>query len=172
MLVCYLDDSGKDPQNPITTIAGYIARDTDWERFETEVERWFAEYGVNVLHAKQLHDTDGDFQGWSAIRKQAFVSRICQARNPHVMMGLSMSALKGAYEMRAEKSGRKRTVRPYTFCFNVIIDWILRDIRIGRAANTEGVALILEHGHENNPEAEKEFYVIRQMHNIEHLLPQ
>src|ERR1700721_418925 len=31
MLVCYLDDSGKDPQNPITTVAGYIARETAWQ---------------------------------------------------------------------------------------------------------------------------------------------
>ena len=38
VLVCYLDDSGKDPQNPITTLAGYIARDTAWEAFERERE--------------------------------------------------------------------------------------------------------------------------------------
>ena len=44
VLVCYLDDSGKDPQNPITTLAGYIARDTEWQAFESEVEHWFAEY--------------------------------------------------------------------------------------------------------------------------------
>jgi hypothetical protein len=61
VLVCYLDDSGKDPQNPITTIAGYIAKDTAWQAFEVEVEKWFTEFKVNVLHANQLHDTDGDF---------------------------------------------------------------------------------------------------------------
>jgi hypothetical protein len=31
VLICYLDDSGKDPQNPITTLAGYVARDAAWE---------------------------------------------------------------------------------------------------------------------------------------------
>jgi hypothetical protein len=46
----------------------------------------------------------------------------------------------------------------------------LRDIRIGHAANTEGVAFILECGHENNPEAEKEFFAIRKLHKIEHIL--
>jgi hypothetical protein len=170
VLVCYLDDSGKDPQNPITTIAGYIARDTGWAGFEADVENWFTEFKVKVLHAKQLHDTDGDFMGWSVLRKQAFISRVCQARVPHLMMGLSMSALKGTYELRAEESSRKRTSRPYTFCFNVIIDWILRDIRVGHAANTEGVAFVLECGHENNPEAEREFHVLRKLHNIEHIL--
>jgi len=170
VLVCYLDDSGKDPQNPITTLAGYIARDTEWQAFESEVEHWFAEFGVNTLHAKELHDTDGDFENWSVLKKQAFVSRICQARTSHLMMGLSMSAQKGTYQVRADESSRKRTVTPYTFCFNVIINWILRDFRTCGAANMEGVAFILECGHENNPEAEKAFNDIRKLHNIEHIL--
>jgi hypothetical protein len=68
-------------------------------------------------------------------------------------------------------AARKRTVTPYTFCFNVIIDWILRDIRIGRLAHAEGVALILECGHENNPEAEEQFHKIRKLHKLENVLP-
>lgn len=164
VLVCYLDDSGKDPQNPITTLAGYIARDSGWAAYEDAVEPWFTEYGVRVLHAKQLHDTDGEFEGWSVLKKQTFVSRICQARAPHLMMGLSMSALKDQYRVRAAESDRKRTVTPYSFCFNVLNDWIFRDIRIGRASNTEGVAFVLETGHENNAEAEGEFHAIKRQH--------
>src|SRR5947209_18378215 len=99
VLVCYLDDSGKDPQNPITTLAGYIARDREWEAFENDVEKWFTEFNVGTLHAKQLHDTDAEFKGWSVLKKQAFVSRVCEARNPHVMMGLSMSAEKATYSV-------------------------------------------------------------------------
>jgi hypothetical protein len=170
VLVCYLDDSGKDPQNAVTTVAGYIATDTGWEAFEKEVEKWFAEYRVNILHAKQLHDTDAEFRGWSKLRKQAFVARVCQTMRPHVMMGMTMGAVKGNYKISAAKSDRKRTVTPYTFCFNVIVDWIMRDIRIGRAAHEQGVALILEAGHENNPEAEEQFYDIRKLHGVEDIL--
>ena len=162
MLVCYLDDSGKDPQNPIITVAGYIARDDAWQAFASEVERLCTEKHVPVIHAKELHDTDGCFKDWTRLQKQAFVAKIGQASSRHLMMGLSMSALKGSYQehamYRAGGSAPRRTVTSYTFCFQVIVDWILRDIRIGRAANTEGVALVLECGHENNPEAEKEFY--------------
>jgi hypothetical protein len=164
VLVCYLDDSGKDPQNPITTLAGYIARDTAWEAFEGDVEPWFRQFNVGILHAKQLHDTDDDFKGWSVVKKQTFVSRICQARNPHIMMGLSMSAEKGTYTLHTAQSNRKRTATPYSFCFNVINDWVFRDIRLGSATNTEGVAYILEWGHENNAEVENEFYAIKQQH--------
>jgi hypothetical protein len=170
VLVCYLDDSGKDPQNPITTLAGYIAREDAWAAFETDVEHWFGEFEVGVLHAKELHDTDGDFSGWSILRKQAFVARICQTAAAKLMMGLSMSVAKQQYRTRAEESDRKRTVTPYSFCFEVIVDWILRDYRLGALSNAEGVALILECGHENNPEAEQEFSAVRKLHKIEHLL--
>jgi Protein of unknown function (DUF3800) len=171
MLVCYLDDSGKDPQNSVTTLAGYIARDEQWKTFETEVERWFAEFGVGLLHAKDLHNTDGEFKGWTVLRKQSFVARLGQTMSHHLMMGLSMSAHKETYEVRASESGRKRTVRPYTFCFNVIVDWIMRDIRLGGWSNSEGVAFILEQGHDNNAEVEVEFAAIREIHSdIAHLL--
>ena len=92
MLVCNLDDSGKDAENPITAIAGYIGRDTEWETFETNVEKWFDEFKAGILHAKDLHNTDGDFANWPVLRKQAFVARICQERNSCAMMGLSMAA--------------------------------------------------------------------------------
>lgn len=52
VLVCYLDDSGKDPQNRITTIAGYVATDEQWKAFEIEVETWFTEFNVKILHAR------------------------------------------------------------------------------------------------------------------------
>ena len=170
MFVCYLDDSGKDPQSRITTLAGYVARDTGWEAFENAVEPWFEEFRVDVLHAKDLNDTHGDFKGWRVLKKHAFVSRVCQARNPHVLMGMSMSALKQQYRSRAAESDRKRTVTPYSFCMNVILDWLLLDYRIGGAAMSEGVALVLETGHENNPEAEQHFDAVRKEHGLEGIL--
>lgn len=170
MLVCYLDDSGKDPQNLCTTIAGYIGRDTSWAAFETDVEPWFTEFGVGILHAKDLHNTDGDFKGWTVLRKQAFIARICQARNPHVMLGVSMAAEKRPYQEAKSQRGKARTSSPYSFCFNVIVDWILRDVRTGRAAHAEGVAFVVEAGHENNPDAERAFHEVRESFDLQDIL--
>jgi hypothetical protein len=90
------------------------------------------------------------------------------------MMGMSMSALKGTYQehsgYRAEGNPSRRTVAPYTFCFQVVVDWLLRDIRVGRAVHSEGVALILESGHENNPQAEIEFNWVREHFEIQNVL--
>ena len=62
MFVCYLDDSGKDRENPITTLAGYVAMEAAWIRFERNVEPVFKKFGVEVLHAVSLHNTKGDFK--------------------------------------------------------------------------------------------------------------
>jgi hypothetical protein len=170
VLVCYLDDSGNDPQNRIITVAGYIAKDKDWEDFEIAVERWFEEFGVSILHATELHNTRGDFEGWTILRKQAFVARICQEMTPRISLGVSMSAVKGTYKIRAEESDRKRTLTPYTFCFGVIIDWFLRSVSLGRQLHRDGVAFILESGNEHNPEAELNFHDVRQRHKLQNVL--
>jgi hypothetical protein len=171
VLVCYLDDSGKDPQNRVTTLAGYAGRDTAWKGFEAAVEPIFEKAKVKILHAKDLESTRGEFKDWRVLQKQAFVARLCTTLFNHSpLLGVSMSAVKVTYGQRAKERVRKRTVTPYSFCFQVIIDWLLRDIRTGRTAWNEGVALVLECGHENNAEATEQFYAVRKMHKLEGVL--
>jgi len=156
MLACYLDDSGKDAQNPITTIAGYVAAEEAWTKFEEEVEPIFAERNVSVLHAMDLHGTRGEFGDWTVLNKPAFVARIAQVASRHVSMGRAAS--------------ERRTVTPYTFCFQVVCDWLLRDIRIARRVHTEGIKFYLEEGHENNGQAEVEFQYVREHFQLETVL--
>ena len=168
MFVCYLDDSGKDPKNPITTLAGYVARDAAWSLFERNVEPVFKEFGVEVLHARDLHNTDRDFKGWSRGKKEKFVSRVCEAMAPQVPLGLAFSVDKEIYEARRKESRAqgvdKRT--PYTYCLRVIIDWLLEQAEI-RAV---GVSFVLECGHENNTEARLLFQEVRRRHGLEGVL--
>ncbi len=172
MLVCYLDDSGKDSQNPITTIAGYLASEDAWAEFEMQVEPYFDERHVAVLHAVDLHNTRGEFKGWSVLNKEAFVARIAQVASKHVSFGVSMSAEKGNYKDHAmyRSNTSRRTVAPYTFCFQVIVDWLLRDIRIGKHVHSEGIKFLLEEGHDNNAQAKKEFYCIREHYKLDNVL--
>jgi hypothetical protein len=166
VLVCYLDDSGKDSQNAVTTLAGYVGRDAEWEAFERDVEPWFAEYRVGVLHAKDLHSGRGDFKDWKVAKKLGFVSRICLARNPRAMLGISRSAKKETYQEHKADRGRQATSSPYAFCFNLIIDRILRSVVSGKAANEEGVTFTVEAGNEHNNEIELAFNEIRSKHGL------
>lgn len=164
VLVCYLDDSGKDKLNPATALAGYIAKEDDWKTFEAQVEPWFSEFKVDVLHAKDMHASDGEFRDWTVLRKQAFVARICQAMSRSVAMGMSMAASKEGYKEANQKLPQPLKATPYTFCFNALVNWTLFDVRLGKAAHEEGVAFVLETGHENNPQAEWLFNLLRERH--------
>lgn len=165
MLICYLDDSGTDPQNSIVTLAGYIAPEDEWRKFETEVEPIFEKYDVEVLHAVDLEKTEGDFAGWTVLKKQSFVAQICRIMAPHVSLGMSMSAHKEIYKNRAAESERKRTVTPYTFCANGVLEWLMTDIRIGAAVRAQGVAFHLESGSQHNVETEQHLDSLRRLHS-------
>ena len=170
MLTCYLDDSGKDPQNHLTTLAGYLAREDEWKSFEAAVEPVFERYGVKILHAKDLEDTHGEFKGWKVLKKQSFVAEISKILAKHSLIGLSYSLVKQTYKDRAAASGKKRVVTPYAYAFNIILDWILRDIRTGKAVWSDGLAFVLECGHENNPDLQEQFWAIRKRHALESVL--
>ena len=168
MFVCYLDDSGKDPENPIAALGGCMAREEAWSLFERNVEPVFKEFGVEVLHTKDLHDTKGDFKLWPRDKKKKFVSRVCEAMAPNVLRGISVSVDKENYQARREESGAKgmEKISPYYHCFRVISDWLMKQAEICAV----GVSFILEHGHENNAEVEKGFQDFRQRHQLEGVL--
>ena len=182
MFICYLDDSGKDPQNPSITLAGYVARDTEWHLFEENVRLVFKGFGVEVLHAIDLHETKGDFEGWDWARKQEFISRVCETMIiSHVSLGLSVSVVKTNYQARREESRAKgmEMKSPYCYCFNVLWDRLLSDrnswvsdaiSRVRDAIRAEGMSFILERGHENNAEVKQGFQKARQRHKLEGVL--
>jgi hypothetical protein len=76
VLVCKLDASGTDRTNKIVTMAGYLALLSGWIDFEIEARKVCGREGVNVLHAKELYDTKGDFEGWPRSRKEAFIREL------------------------------------------------------------------------------------------------
>jgi hypothetical protein len=57
-----------------------------------------------------------------------------------------------------------------TFCFQVICDWLLRDIRTAGRVHSEGIKFLLEEGHDNNAQAKKEFHWVREHYGLENVL--
>jgi hypothetical protein len=172
MLVCYLDDSGKDRANPITCLAGYAAPEAAWRQFESDAEPIFQKYiGSQPLHAMDLYGTRKLYAGWSVLKKQSFVAQVCLKLYPSHPLGVSFSVRKSTYATRAiealKRGLRKRTVTPYTFCMEVILNWLLTDVRCGKLANEKGLALILECGNEHNEEAENALASLKTLHGLE-----
>jgi hypothetical protein len=176
MIVCYLDDSGKDKQNPFTTLAGFAAPVDAWSAFERAVEPIFIEFQVPVLHTMDLLHSDGAFAGWTVLKKQAFVAKICGEMKTIIPFAATMSVHKAAYarrgnEARGKKEFRRKRIRsPYAYCFHIVLDWLLTDIEVGRLVHSEGLSVVLEAGHENNHDAKHCFEVVRDHNHLEGVL--
>jgi len=173
VLVCYLDDSGKDKHNPITSLGGYAAPEESWALFEREAEPVFQKYiGDEPLHAKDLYHGEKIYEGWSVLQKQSFAAQLCMKLYPlRPLSGFSFSVRNATYSTRAleaiKRKLRKRTVTPYTFCMIGILNWILTDLEVGKIANEGGLALVLEAGNEHNNEAKKAFDDIKRIHGLD-----
>jgi hypothetical protein len=171
LLVAQLDDSGSDPQNPITCLAGYAASEETWAQFESEAEPIFQEYiGGLPLHAMDMHQGKPPYDGWKVLKKQAFVAKLCLVLYPHKPFGVSFSVLKASYAIRAtealKRGLRKRTVTPHTFCAEAILNWLLLDPVYGKMANEVGLAIIMESGNAHNQEAKQAIDRIIEIHGL------
>lgn len=100
VLVCKLDASGTDPDNPIVCMAGYVAMLSAWMDFEQVARPIFNRYGVTVLHAKEFYDTKGEFAGWSRDKKHAFIREI---QNQCILGRLDAGVVFGAPKLNGSR---------------------------------------------------------------------
>lgn len=167
MLVCYLDDSGTHPNSPLVTIGGYVMDDDGWSAYERTVEPIFQARGVPILHAVDLENGNPPFEGWKVINKQAFVSQISMPLKPHGPFCFSFTATREVYERRAEEAERLQAANPYAFGFQVITNWILTSVYVGKQAREEGLIFVVEDGNKNNGGITQAYNYIREHYAAE-----
>ncbi|THG38685.1 hypothetical protein [Sphingomonas olei] len=61
MLSIYLDDSDADT-GAVMTIAGYLAEQDAWTRFEAHAEEVCHAFDVNVIHCREFEKNKGCFK--------------------------------------------------------------------------------------------------------------
>jgi len=152
VLTCYLDDSGTHDESPLVTIAGYIMDDEGWAAFERDAELICANRGFagRPLHAVDMQQNNPPYEDWSILNKQAFIAQLCLALKPHGPLGSSISVTRKFYERRAREAGRSSVYSPYAWAFQVILNWILTSVQIGKKVREEGVRFVVEQGSKNN----------------------
>ncbi|MGC6329653.1 DUF3800 domain-containing protein [Rhizorhabdus sp. FW153] len=155
MLTIYLDDSDADT-GAVSTIAGYIADEDGWARFEVAAAQLCQNYGVNVLHCREFDANKGDFKGWSVPRKAGFVIGIRQAMFGNIHFGISRSVPKDRYKAQKAQLQLDHQSGVYGYTFSTIVDELCNGNETPLAARVkgEGVAYKVESGHKNNPELE------------------
>ena len=154
---CYLDDSGTNGL-PIVTLGGFVASTDQWERVEPLVDAVMNHHGVEVFHAKQFHDTDPPFKGWSRVRKISFAEEVFAAAHG-AMAGVAIGVDKeGLKRGKKAQPGKLDRMSPIGVAFGTIMTKLLTHRALGAWIKENGVSFLLETGNKNNAEIEEYFH--------------
>jgi hypothetical protein len=135
MLKAYFDASGTDGSSSLLTLAGMVASESVWRRFELEWNALLDSYGVQCFHASDAKALQGAFRresGWndgmvSSLEKDLWmvIARFRatkQFESGSNLLGSSCSVSREDYE-RAKSDRpqlRSREAICLNYCFNVL----------------------------------------------------
>lgn len=161
MLACYLDDSDSTISK-VETIAGYVAQEEGWARFEPLAEAICSRYGVGLIRGKQLDNRKDSFKNWTLPKVERFLDEVGRAMQGNVLFGISRSIGKDHYKefrrrvMNLDRAHQKTfgSLSGFGFCFGNICLELRANQQFGIAGQvqTEGIAYMLESGSKNNPD--------------------
>jgi hypothetical protein len=166
---CYLDDSGTSGL-PIVTLGGFVAHMNQWEIAEPKLDTVMNAHGVEVFHAKQFHDTDPPFEGWSKVRKLSFTHEVFSASH------LALAAISIGVEKEGLKQGKKLQpgafdrMSPIGVAFASLMTRLLTNQAIAPAIKKEGISFLVETGNANTAEIEQYFHRMAKMSVFEGVL--
>lgn len=150
MLRCYLDDSGTDKQSsPTVTMAGYVAELSAWENFEKKSRAVFrrAKLDRALFHAKEFHDGDAPFNGWSTVRQVQFINEWFDvAATAPIALGITVSMPQKRYDQHRRLHGVKRNTSAFGHCFDELVNHILSDDQVGDRILKGGISFFVEAG--------------------------
>ncbi len=161
MLACYLDDSDAT-SSKVSTIAGYVAHEDGWLRFEQAANKICDDENVELIRGRELDGADGCFKGWTLIKRQKFLDRIGRAMVGNVLFGISRSIGKEKWKVRRRQlmtldNLHKKTfssLSAFGFCFgSIAIDLKQNSMfEVTDEVQSSGIAYMLESGSKNNPD--------------------
>lgn len=164
VMACYLDDSDTVGSS-VATIAGYIASAENWKRLEDHLDEVCKRYGVGILHAKEFHDTKGDFKNWSALKKMRFIDDL-YANAKLITFGISSSCSKAWSEIKKQHKAHAQTSL-YRLMFSNVVLTLTFNNPLAAHIRGQGISFLVESGHNNNADIEQYFHKVRTQKNYE-----
>jgi hypothetical protein len=175
VLACYLDDSDSTISK-VETIAGYVADEDGWGRFELLAEKICDRYEIDLVRGRQLDSRKDSFEGWKLPKIERFLEEIGSAMRGNVLFGISRSIEKDRYrvfrqrvlKLDAEHRRMFSNLSGFGFCFgNICHDMRrLEGYGISERMESEGMAFMLESGSRNNPDIHRYVASERQHGNL------
>ena len=131
ILRAYFDASGtkKDPQTTVLTVAGYIAQEDDWTKFETRWPEALREFGLTAFHFKDFAHFKGEFTSWkdNEAKRRKLIQRLSQIIGDHTVRGFSITVNVDSYETANRLYVLPAALQPYPLAASAAIqnveDW-------------------------------------------------
>ena len=149
-LVCHLDDSGNE-DDPIVTLAGYIAPAGDWLNFEVHARKLFDAHKLPYLHTMDLHQRKREFKGWTRKQTAQFANVFCRVLDQHTYAGFEFSVLKSTFEANKSVYKVERQSSPIGFCLHGIVHQLVNDegVKAVLAPPDVNLSFVVESGNRN-----------------------
>ena len=162
VLVCYLDDSG-NKDDPVSTLAGYIAPAHNWRDFEVHARELFASIELPYLHTVDLHHRRGEFKGWTREQTAEFVEVFYGILAHHAYAGFEFSVLKSTFEINKSVYNVEHQSSPFSFCLHGIVHRLVKDegVKDVLALPNVNLSFVVESGSRNEGD------LLRRFNNIQ-----
>lgn len=151
VLVAYFDESGaKD--TPVMTMAGYMADERRWKRFEREWAKGLNEYGAKYLHMREYAQSKGEFNGWPEWKRVALMQKLTWVIRSNVMYMTASAVVCSDYKATVGSIDPSDTRRsPFWLCYLSCISSIL--LYCQKETITDDVALVFDENSESSKHA-------------------
>jgi hypothetical protein len=155
LLTTYGDESGTGG-SAWTLVAAALGGKKHWTAFERGYAVLRQQYGFSVFHAKELMDTDGEFKGWSIVKKHNLVTDLTDLLDQN-LIGCYIAAINDE-DYRSHYLGNERVSgkwdSKYGICFRVVVSALLEETRIrSHRKKNNRLELVFERGARNAPNA-------------------
>ena len=167
------DRSGKQPGSDVVAVAGYIAKNEEWERFNDSWSNCLKQYGVSEFHMADCvpQGKNPPYQGWSRDKCDEFRKDLIKIARRHTLGGFGGLVIVEEYDSILPECIKYNGgyTHPYHFCFHMLIDIMLPELeKLGRPAG-EQIAFVFDQQKEFGAGAKKLFESIKSLrdrHNI------
>lgn len=153
VMTAYFDESGTHEGSPATIMACCLSNAEGWARYETEMAKTLSEYGVKVLHAKRLRNSNSPYNSWPSERRRVFNAQMLEIFDRSVLSGF-ISVLRRDDYRRIYRLGGGAKVRhdtEYGLCFRHCLMQAL--LYMERVRDAWPLYVVLEDGHKHAADA-------------------
>jgi hypothetical protein len=96
-----------------------------------------------------------------------FASELYDAAACHLITGASISVQKCTYVKRGQETGLNHNTSALGFCFNILVDRLLRRPLFGPHVKSDGISFVIKSGNKNNADMVRIFNEVKKIHNLD-----